>query len=67
MAGSDAVISCLGIYGNPLLNDDLARQARDGFYQLIDAAESFGCNLVCGFTGRIPDVPIDQSHHDISS
>ncbi len=61
LAGSDAVISCLGIYGNPLQEDNEAEETRQGFMQLIDAAESFGCDLVCGFAGRLPDRPVCES------
>ena len=55
--GNTAVISSLGIYGNPLTDEQTARD----FARLIDAAESFGCDLVCGFTGRIPDTPVPES------
>jgi sugar phosphate isomerase/epimerase len=61
LAGSDAVISSLGIYGNPLMDDDKAKVARDGWKKLIDAAPAFGCDLVCGFTGRIVDKPLPDS------
>lgn len=61
LAGSDAVISCLGIYGNPLMDDDKGKETRDGWKKLIDAAPSFGCDLVCGFTGRITGKPIPES------
>ena len=55
--GNTAVISCLGIYGNPLTDEQTARD----WSRLIEAAESFGCRLVCGFTGRIPDRPVPDS------
>lgn len=55
--GRDAVISSVGIYGNPLVDSRVA----DGFAALIDAAGMFGCNLVCGFTGRIVDRPVPES------
>lgn len=61
LAGSEAVISCLGIYGNPLMDDDKAKEAREGWKKLIDAAPAFGCDLVCGFAGRIADKPIPES------
>ncbi len=56
-AGNTAVISALGLYGNPLIDE---RTATD-LARLIDAAESFDCNLICGFTGRIPDKPVPES------
>lgn len=54
---SGAVISSLGIYGNPLVDARVA----EGFAALIDAAEAFGCALVCGFTGRIVNRPVPES------
>ncbi len=55
--GSGAIISSLGVYGNPLIDD---RTAVD-IGRAIDAADRFGCSLVCGFAGRIVDVPIPDS------
>ncbi|MGH7140099.1 MAG: sugar phosphate isomerase/epimerase family protein [Pirellulales bacterium] len=55
--GSGAVISSVGIYGNPLADVRVAQ----GFAALIDAADSFGCKLVCGFAGRIVDRPVPES------
>jgi len=56
-AAHTAVISSLGIYGNPLNDDQTARD----WAKLIDSAEGFGCGLVCGFTGRIPGKPVPES------
>jgi sugar phosphate isomerase/epimerase len=56
-ADNSAVISSLGIYGNPLVDEQTARD----WVRLIDAAESFGCDLVCGFTGRLPNRPVPES------
>lgn len=56
-AGGSAVISSLGIYGNPLEDEETAR----GFGRLIDAAELFGCRLVCGFAGRLVNQPVPAS------
>ena len=56
-AGSDAVVSTLGIYGNPLVEAATA----DDWKKCIDAAPLFGCDLVCGFAGRIVDKPIPDS------
>ena len=52
-----AAISALGLYGNPLTDPQTARD----WAALIDAAELFGCKLVCGFTGRIPGRPVPES------
>jgi len=56
-ARNSAVISSLGIYGNPLTDE----QTAGDWGRLIDAAESFGCTLVCGFTGRLPEKPVPES------
>ena len=61
LADSGAVISNLSIFGNPLMDDKEAEQARDTWAKLIDANELFGCNLVCGFAGRLVDRPINES------
>lgn len=54
---SGPVISSVSIYGNPLVED----AARDGWRQLIDAANLFGCNIVAGFAGRVVDKPVPDS------
>jgi sugar phosphate isomerase/epimerase len=56
-AGDTAVISSLGIYGNPLEDEETAR----GFARLIDAAELFGCHVICGFAGRVVNQPVPSS------
>lgn len=61
LAGSDAVISSLGVFGNPLMDDDEAKATREGWKKLIDAAPMFGCDVICGFAGRVVDKPIDES------
>lgn len=58
---SDAVVSSLAIFGNPLVDDDDGRTCIEGWVQCIDTARDFGCDIVAGFAGRVPDVPIDQS------
>ncbi len=57
VAGDTAVVSALGIYGNPLTDEQTAHD----FGRLIEAAAPFGCSLVCGFTGRIPGKPVPES------
>jgi sugar phosphate isomerase/epimerase len=56
-ADNASAISCLGVYGNPLIDG----QTAEDWARLIDAAERFGCKLVCGFTGRIPGKPVPES------
>jgi sugar phosphate isomerase/epimerase len=52
-----AIVSSLGIYGNPLVDG----QTAGNWGRLINAASLFGCDLVCGFTGRIPGTPVPES------
>jgi sugar phosphate isomerase/epimerase len=61
LAGSGAVISCIGVFGNPLGDRPIDAESRDAWTKLIDAAHLFGCNLVTGFAGRVVDRPIDES------
>jgi len=58
---SGAVISSLGIYGNPLENDPISEETRQGWEALIDNAHLFGTDIVGGFTGRVRDRPIEDS------
>jgi sugar phosphate isomerase/epimerase len=55
--GDRAIISSVGIYGNPLED---AQTAAD-WETLIRGARLFGCALVCGFAGALQDGPVDQS------
>ena len=60
LSGSGAVISSLGMFGDILKGGAAARETLAGLRKCIDAAHLFGCDLVTGFTGRLPDTPIDQ-------
>ena len=59
--GTSAVISSIGIYGNPLETDVLDRETLKGFEVLIDNAHLFGTDIVAGFTGRLRGQPIPDS------
>ena len=61
LAGSDVIVSHLGIFGNPLEKGAEANEARSGWKRLIDACALFGCDIVGGFTGRLVDRPIEAS------
>ena len=61
LGDSGAVISCLGIFGNPLEDQPIDQQTLDGWKQCIDHAHLFGCNTVAGFTGRLRGKKIDES------
>lgn len=57
----DVVISSLGIFGNPLENDEKDKESRKGWTALINHAHLFGTDVVAGFTGRIRGKPIQDS------
>jgi sugar phosphate isomerase/epimerase len=61
LAGSDAVVSSISMFGNPLGTEPKDQQTRDGWKKLIDSAHLFGCDIVTGFAGRVVDKPIDES------
>jgi sugar phosphate isomerase/epimerase len=52
-----AVISSIGVYGNPLENEETAKD----FGMLIDQAHLFNAGIVCGFTGAIEGKPLPES------
>ncbi|GAB2786270.1 sugar phosphate isomerase/epimerase [Halomonas shantousis] len=54
-------ISALGLYGNPLEDDEQDRQTLAGLGRLIDQAHLFGTDIVSAFTGRLRDQPIEAS------
>ncbi len=61
IADSNAVISSLGIYGNPLEEEPPDLETRKGWEELIDHVKLFNADMVTGFTGRIRGEPIDKS------
>jgi sugar phosphate isomerase/epimerase len=61
LADSNAIISSVGIYGNPLENEPLDQETRKGWEILIDNAHLFGTDIVAGFAGRIRNKPINES------
>ncbi|PTY03710.1 sugar phosphate isomerase [Opitutaceae bacterium EW11] len=61
LGGSPAVISSLAVYGNPLGTSEVDAETRLAWESCIDHARDFGCDLVCGFTGRVADLPIPES------
>ncbi len=59
--GTGAVISSIGVFGNPLeTGEEDVKSLRD-WETLIDHAHLFGTDLVCGFTGRVRGKSIDES------
>ena len=61
LGDSGAVVSSLGVYGNPLADTEMARSTCNAWKQLIDAAGLFGARIVTGFAGRVVDKPVPES------
>jgi sugar phosphate isomerase/epimerase len=61
LEGSGAVISSIGVYGNPLETQPADLEVLSTWEALIDNAHLFGTDIVGGFTGRLRDRPIDES------
>jgi sugar phosphate isomerase/epimerase len=61
LAGSGAVVSTLSIFGNPLKDDAHGEFSRWAWDKLIDSCHLFGCDIVSGFAGRVPNCSIPDS------
>jgi len=61
LTGSDAIISSLGVFGNPLGTNEIDAITRTSWEKAIDAAPDFGCDIVCGFAGRVVGQPVPAS------
>ena len=59
--GTGAIISSLGVFGNPLETGEEDLETLRGWEQAIDHAHLFGTDLVCGFTGRLRGKSIPDS------
>lgn len=47
-------VSCLSLFANPLPDNEDGERARSEWRELIDSIHLFDCDLITGFTGRIP-------------
>lgn len=61
LADSGAVISSLGVYGNPLGDEERDRKTLDLLRAALEAASLFGATVVAGFAGRVRERPIPES------
>jgi sugar phosphate isomerase/epimerase len=59
--GSGAVVSSLGVFGNPLETGELDLETVRAWELVIDHAQDFGCAIVGGFAGRLRGKPIPAS------
>jgi len=55
--GDKAIISSLGMFGNPLTDETTAKD----FGRTIEACRLFNCDIVAGFAGGIENKPIPDS------
>ena len=58
---TDAVISSVAMFGNPLEGTPKDEETLRGWETLIDNAHLFGAGIVAGFAGRLRGQPIDAS------
>lgn len=61
LAGSNAVISSISFFGNPLETSELDLLTVAGFESAIDHAHEFGTDIVSGFAGRVRGKKIPES------
>ncbi len=59
--GTGVIVSSVSVFGNPLMDGQEAKDNRESWKRLIDAANLFGTDLVTGFAGRVVDKPIPDS------
>ncbi len=59
--GDQAVISSIGVYGNPLDSAPLDQETCKSWELLVDCAHLFSTNIVSGFTGRLRGKPLEES------
>jgi len=59
--GSQAVVSSLAVFGNPLETTEIDLQTLHAWEQAIDHAQDFGCDVVGGFAGRLRGKPLPES------
>ncbi|MGB3336332.1 MAG: sugar phosphate isomerase/epimerase [Devosia sp.] len=57
----DVTMSTLGMFGNPLEEQEKDIETLRGWEALIDNAHYFGATCVAGFTGRIRNRPLPES------
>jgi sugar phosphate isomerase/epimerase len=55
--GDKAIVSSLGLFGNPLMKEQAARD----FGRCIEACKLFNCAMVTGFAGAVEGKPLPES------
>lgn len=59
--GSNAIISSIGVFGNPLETGEMDLETKTAWEEAIDHAHLFDCDVVAGFTGRVRGKAIHDS------
>lgn len=59
--GTGAVISTIGVFGNPLETGEIDLKTLAGWEAAIDHAQDFGASIVSGFTGRMRGKKLPES------
>lgn len=60
-------ISSLALYSNPLRDGESEKKARSDWNSLIEYAERLGVPVISGFTGRIPNTPLEASYQRVKN
>ncbi len=53
--------SAISLFANPMAETEDGERARREWVELINAAPLFGCDVVSGFTGRLPGLSIPEN------
>ena len=61
MEQSGTTVSSLAVFGNTLETEEKDLVALAAWKEAIERAGDFGCDLVCGFTGRVRGKPVPDS------
>jgi sugar phosphate isomerase/epimerase len=59
--GTNAVISTIGVFGNPLETTEIDQKTLAGGEAAIDHAKDFGADIVSGFAGRLRGKKLPES------
>ncbi|MHC4886148.1 MAG: sugar phosphate isomerase/epimerase family protein, partial [Planctomycetota bacterium] len=60
LKGTGAVISSIGVFGNPMEKTPIDKETLKGWREAIDNVHLFGTDIVAGFTGRLRGKPIHE-------
>jgi len=61
LAEQDAQISCIGVYGNALMDTTEGLATKESFEKILNAAPLFGAKIVTGFAGGLLGKSVEAS------